>query len=373
MPSTGVQRTAQVAAAAVGLTLTLPQTGHEFRDLSATTLTSATFGPELPSAVEVPTHELYGPPASAALPEMSMLGDSTTESVIGAKGSENPWAKVLVGIAVLAGIATIGKRYFIELPQHLKDLFLLLRGNSLLSGPIYTHHFTEKQGKWFMEVDSFGTINVRELFEQKHAQIVFKGAAKQCTPDQPLVSLNYGAVFRGPFWRMVRLFTGWLPDNDLVRQRFDERFRDEYSSKFRGQIKRKLGGFRDQKELHVVIPFVEVTTEVIADRRKTVVRQQLGFAAVPKVDLERFSDPEWVERLLALQPRYEPRIRLFQAACRIQAAYVARMTSRTDVQLVAEHPDFEVRQPSFFPMVRVFERTPKNGQSTNGNGEGTQV
>lgn len=358
------QRAAQVAAAAAGLTFIAAPAG-EHSEWTQAQLPRFTTDMQAVERYGPPAlHELLAPRRSLEPVHPSSLPPPTPAPTQG--GDLGLWAAVLGGVALLAGIATIGKRYGIELPQHVSDLFKLLDGQSLLHGSIYTHHFSEQNGRVFMEVDSFGMIDVAELFEQKHAVQLFKSAAARCTPTQQLISCNYGAVLRTRFiWRLAGLWHGALPNNDDIRERFDERFRDVYSSKFRGQIKRKLGGFSDDRDVHFLIPFVEVTRETNR-RGRLRERHQLGFAAISQQDLSKFSNPEWVARLRTDQPRYSPRIDLFVAASVLQSSYENEQAAKSNVQLPPDHPDFEVRRPSYFPRIRVNERTPqgKNGPST---------
>jgi len=333
-------------------------------------------GPPLP-----PADAAESPRAAGIKPEAGAAPATPEE------GRDSFNTVALVVLTVSAAFATLGKRVFVEIKDYFADFNNWLEGRSLLSGSVdvYTFHRrpSETEGgreRIFMELDSIARINMKELLEHRQAVKQFKRAADMCGPDAPFPSLNYERAATGLFWRVLSWWNGVTADNDTFRKRVDRELREEYSSTFASEIKRKMGGYVDERDVHVMIPLVEVWSEEVVrrgllfgEKHSTTKRAELSFAVMTKRDFrDLFTTPEPIAALQEDNPRYTNKLRMLAEARRIDLEHLCNRVADgiPDIGLPPEHPDHEVRLAaitSFWPHIKVSEKNPKGLRGGNGH------
>ncbi|MBX7142872.1 MAG: hypothetical protein K1X79_00300 [Oligoflexia bacterium] len=313
-------------------------------------------------------------PAAASSPS-NLAAASTPNSQPTSSKQEperSPWdsktSSIILTITLTAAAFTIGKRIFVEIKNVVNDFRNWLLGRSTLSGSIDVLDFSRAEQQTFMEITAFGQINLKSLLEHAQAAKHFQRAAAMCTPKQPFVSLNYAAAARGFIWNLLRLGEGVLLTNDQIRKRFDREFREVYSARFAQEIKRRLAGYSDKREAHVLIPIVDRWDEQAIGRfgRKTTLeRAELCFLVLRQRDFETyFSKPEVAEQLACSNERYRRRIEILQQAWKLDQEHRDRNTKQgyIDIQLPPAHPDYQFRLAAaigLWPVIKVLEKSPK--------------
>lgn len=355
--------------------------------------------PAPPPSGSAPRHGEQGqtgapPQTRGPVPTAEKPAPSVATPVDGAKEDAAPstleWLRTVafVVLTVSAAFATLGKRLFVEIKEYFADFNNWLEGRSLLNGSIdvYTFHRHPprpdgSRSPIFMELDSISRVNMKELLEHRQAVKQFKRAVNMCGPDDPFPSLNYEKAATGLFWRLLSWRNGFMPSNDVFRKRVDRELREEYSAKFASEIKRKMGGYLDERDLHVMIPLVEVWSDAVVrqgalfgENHGTTKRAELSFVVMTKRDFEElFSDSARVEELKIDNRRYENKLRMLAEARRIDLNYQRSRSADIlpDIGLPPEHPDYPARLAaltSFWPHIKVSEKNPKalrNGKASS--------